>query len=210
LAEETGVILPLGHWVLTNACAQLTRWASQPDMAHLTVAVNVSAHQFAQVDFVEQVLAVLHSTGANPRRLKLELTESLLISNVQDTIGKMHALKSHGVCFSLDDFGTGYSSLSYLKRLPLDQLKIDQSFVREVLLDPNDAAIAKTIVALAQSLGLAVIAEGVETQAQRDFLAHAGCHAYQGYFFSRPLPLVDFETFVRKSFRVMAECGTIS
>jgi diguanylate cyclase (GGDEF)-like protein/PAS domain S-box-containing protein len=199
LAEETGLILPLGHWVLTTACAQLTRWASQPDMAHLTVAVNVSAHQFAQVDFVEQVLAVLHSTGANPQRLKLELTESLLISNVQDTIGKMHALKSQGVCFALDDFGTGYSSLSYLSRLPLDQLKIDQSFVREVLIDPNDAAIAKTVVALAQSLGLGVIAEGVETQAQKDFLAHAGCHAYQGYLFSRSLPLEDFEAFVRKT-----------
>jgi predicted signal transduction protein with EAL and GGDEF domain len=129
LSEETGLILPLGHWVLTTACAQLTQWASQPAMAHLTVAVNVSALQFAQVEFVEQVLAVLHSSGANPHRLKLELTESLLIGNVQDTIGKMHALKATGVSFSLDDFGTGYSSLSYLKRLPLDQLKIDRSFV---------------------------------------------------------------------------------
>jgi diguanylate cyclase (GGDEF)-like protein/PAS domain S-box-containing protein len=204
MAEETGLILPLGHWVLTTACAQLARWASQPDMAHLTVAVNVSAHQFAQVDFVEQVLAVLHNTGANPQRLKLELTESLLISNVQDTIGKMHALKAKGVGFALDDFGTGYSSLSYLSRLPLDQLKIDQSFVREVLTDPNDAAIAKTVVALAQSLGLAVIAEGVETQAQRDFLAHAGCHAYQGYLFSRPLPLEEFEAFCSQAIKVVA------
>jgi diguanylate cyclase (GGDEF)-like protein/PAS domain S-box-containing protein len=201
LAEETGLILPLGHWVLTTACAQLVQWASQPEMAHLTVAVNVSALQFAQVDFVEQVLAVLHSTGANPQRLKLELTESLLIGSVQDIIEKMFALKAKGVSFSLDDFGTGYSSLSYLKRLPLDQLKIDQSFVCEVLIDPNDAVIAKTIVALAQSLGLAVIAEGVETQAQRDFLAHAGCHVYQGYLFSRPLPLEDFEAFVRKALR---------
>jgi EAL domain-containing protein (putative c-di-GMP-specific phosphodiesterase class I) len=201
LSEETGLILPLGHWVLTTACAQLTQWASQPAMAHLTVAVNVSALQFAQVDFVEQVLAVLHSSGANPHRLKLELTESLLIGNVQDTIGKMHALKARGVSFSLDDFGTGYSSLSYLKRLPLDQLKIDRSFVCEVLTDPNDAAIAKTIVALAKSLGLGVIAEGVETLAQRDFLAHAGCHAYQGYLFSRPLSLEDFEEFVRKTLK---------
>jgi EAL domain-containing protein (putative c-di-GMP-specific phosphodiesterase class I) len=193
LAEETGLILPLGHWVLTTACTQLAQWARHAEMAHLTVAVNVSVHQFAQVDFVKQVLAVLHSTGANPQRLKLELTESLLIGNVQDAIGKMYALKAEGVRFALDDFGTGYSSLSYLKRLPLDQLKIDQSFVREVLIDPNDAAIAKTIITLAHSLGLGVIAEGVETVAQRDFLAHAGCHAYQGYFFSRPLPLADFE-----------------
>jgi EAL domain-containing protein (putative c-di-GMP-specific phosphodiesterase class I) len=197
LAEETGLILPLGHWVLTTACAQLARWASQPEMAHLTVAVNVSARQFAQVDFVEQVLTVLHSTGADPRRLKLELTESLLVSNVQDTIGKMHALKAKGVCFALDDFGTGYSSLSYLSRLPLDQLKIDQSFVRDVLCDNNDAVISKTIIALAQSLGLNVIAEGVESREQRDFLAASGCQAYQGYFFSRPLPLEAFEQMVQ-------------
>ena len=197
LAEETGLILPLGHWVLTTACAQLACWASQPGMEHLTVAVNVSVHQLAQVDFVEQVLAVLHSTGANPERLKLELTESLLISNVQDIIGKMSALKAMGVRFALDDFGTGYSSLSYLKRLPLDQLKIDQSFVREVLLDSNDAAIAKAIVTLAQSLGLGVIAEGVETSSQKDFLHRAGCNAYQGYFFSRPLPLAEFEALAR-------------
>jgi EAL domain-containing protein (putative c-di-GMP-specific phosphodiesterase class I) len=139
------------------------------------------------------VLAVLEITGANPTRLKLELTESLLVENVEEIIEKMNALKARGVGFSLDDFGTGYSSLSYLKRLPLDQLKIDQSFVRDVLTDPNDAAIAKTIVALAQSLGLAVIAEGVETQAQREFLARHGCHVYQGYLFSWPLPLEEFE-----------------
>jgi EAL domain-containing protein (putative c-di-GMP-specific phosphodiesterase class I) len=166
-------------------------------MAHLTVAVNVSAHQFRQADFVEQVLAVVNTTGVNPQRLKLELTESLLVSNIDDVIEKMFALKAKGVGFSLDDFGTGYSSLSYLKRLPLDQLKIDQSFVRDVLNDPNDAAIAKTIIALAQSLGLGVIAEGVEIAAQRDFLASAGCHAYQGYFFSRPLPLESFEAFAQ-------------
>ncbi|OZA25169.1 MAG: hypothetical protein B7X93_11025 [Hydrogenophilales bacterium 17-61-9] len=195
LAEETGLILPLGHWVLETACAQLAIWATRPEMAHLTVAVNVSAHQFSQTDFVDQVLAVLHATGANPQRLKLELTESLLVGNVQSLIEKMFALKSKGVGFSLDDFGTGYSSLSYLKQLPLDQLKIDQSFVRDILNDPNDAAIAKTIVALAQSLGLGVIAEGVETATQRDFLSGLSCHAYQGYFFSRPLPLENFEAF---------------
>jgi predicted signal transduction protein with EAL and GGDEF domain len=195
LAEETGLILPLGHWVLETACTQLALWAARPDMAHLTLAVNVSAHQFRLPDFVDQVLAVLNNTGANPYRLKLELTESLLVDNVQDIIDKMVALKTRGVGFSLDDFGTGYSSLSYLKRLPLDQLKIDQSFVRDVLTDPNDAAIAKTVVALAQSLGLGVIAEGVETEAQRDFLASSNCHAYQGYFFSRPLPIAEFEEF---------------
>lgn len=195
IAEETGLILPLGRWVLETACTQLTLWAAQPEMAQLTVAVNVSAHQFRQPDFVDQVLDVLKITGANPQRLKLELTESLLVSNLADVIQKMFALKAKGVGFSLDDFGTGYSSLSYLKRLPLDQFKIDRSFVRDVLSDPNDASIARTIIALAQNLGLGVIAEGVETQAQRDFLASSGCHAYQGYFFSRPLPLEEFEAF---------------
>jgi EAL domain-containing protein (putative c-di-GMP-specific phosphodiesterase class I) len=199
LAEETGLILPLGHWVLESACTQLALWAGQPDLAPLTVAVNVSVQQFREAGFVAKVLAVLSQTGANPNRLKLELTESLLVDNVEDIIEKMHLLKARGVGFSLDDFGTGYSSLSYLKQLPLDQLKIDQTFVRDVLVDPNDAAIAKTIVALAQSLGLGVIAEGVETQAQRDFLANAGCHAYQGYFFSRPLPLDGFEEFTRRA-----------
>jgi EAL domain-containing protein (putative c-di-GMP-specific phosphodiesterase class I) len=182
--------------VLETACRQLAVWASRPKMAHLGLSVNVSAHQFRQADFVDQVLAVLAKTGANPQRLKLELTESLLVHDVEQIIEKMFALKAQGVGFSLDDFGTGYSSLSYLKRLPLDQLKIDQSFVRDVLSDPNDAAIARTVIALAQSLGLGVIAEGVETAAQRDFLAKAGCHAYQGYFFSKPLPLDRFEAFV--------------
>jgi diguanylate cyclase (GGDEF)-like protein/PAS domain S-box-containing protein len=197
MAESTGLILPLGHWVLETACSQLALWASQPAMAHLTVVVNVSAHQFRQSDFVDQVLQVLASTGANPQRLKLELTESMLVDNMAAIIETMITLKGHGIGFSLDDFGTGYSSLSYLKRLPLDQLKIDRSFVRDVLDDHNDAAIARTIVALSQGLGLGVIAEGVETLAQRDFLAAAGCHAYQGYFFSRPLPLKAFEEFVR-------------
>ncbi len=201
LAEETGLILPLGQWVMEAACIQLALWAQRQEMAHLTIAVNVSAHQFRQSDFVEQVLAVLKNTGANPYRLKLELTESLLVENVQDIIEQMFALKAKGVGFSLDDFGTGYSSLSYLKRLPLDQLKIDQSFVRDLLKDPNDAAIAKTIVALAQSLSLGVIAEGVETEAQRDVLASSGCHNYQGYFFSRPLPLTEFDEFLRANRR---------
>lgn len=198
LAEETRLILPLGKWVLQTACTQLARWATQPEMASLTLAVNVSAHQFNQQEFVDDVLTALGDSGANPQRLKLELTESLLVQNVQEIIEKMFALKAQGVGFSLDDFGTGYSSLSYLKRLPLDQLKIDQSFVRDVLVDPNDAAIARTVVALAQSLGLGVIAEGVETAPQRAFLADSGCNAYQGYFFSRPLPAIGFEDYVRR------------
>ena len=191
-AELTGQILPIGHWVLETACAQLAAWSSRPEMAQLTLAVNVSARQFRHSDFVDQVRAIIENSGANPRRLKLELTESLLLDDVENVIAKMTALKGHGVGFSLDDFGTGYSSLSYLKRLPLDQLKIDQSFVRDVLTDPNDATIARTIVALAQSMGLAVIAEGVETEAQRDFLAASGCHAYQGYLFGRPVPAEEF------------------
>lgn len=197
LAEETGVILPLGHWVLETACCQLEKWARVPVMAHLTLAVNVSALQFAQADFVAQVRAVVQRTGANPMRLKLELTESLLVGNVTDIIEKMVSLKSQGVGFSLDDFGTGYSSLAYLSRLPLDQLKIDKSFVNDVLTNPDDAAIARTIIALAHSLRLDVIAEGVETDAQREFLAGAGCHAYQGYFFGRPLPVAGFEALMR-------------
>ena len=193
MAEETGLILPLGSWVLEAACTQLVSWAARPDLAHLTVAVNVSAHQMHQPDFVSQVLGALGKTGANPQRLKLELTENLLVSDVEHTIAKMLALKAHGVGFSVDDFGTGYSSLSYLKRLPLDQLKIDQGFVRDILSDPNDAAIARMVIALAESMGLTVIAEGVESQAQRISLASLGCHAYQGYLFSRPLPADAFE-----------------
>lgn len=193
LAEKTGLILPLGSWVLETVCNQLAKWALMPNMTNFTVAVNVSARQFRQPDFVEQVLAVLERTGVDPKMLKLELTESLFLDDVEDIISKMNALKEFGISFSLDDFGTGYSSLSYLKRLPLNQLKIDRTFVRDVLTNVNDAAIACTIVTLAQSLGLAVIAEGVETEHQRDFLAQNGCHAYQGYFFGRPQPLERFE-----------------
>ena len=198
LAEETGLILPLGLWVLENACRQLVVWAAQSISAHLTLAVNISARQFRRPDFVAQVLEVLDSTGADPRKLKLELTESMLLDDVEDVIGKMSALKAVGLGFSLDDFGTGYSSLSYLKRLPLDQLKIDQGFVRDILVDANDAAIARTIVALAKSMGLAVIAEGVESEAQRDVLAASGCQAFQGYLFGRPLPLAEFDALQRE------------
>ncbi|MFB9240493.1 EAL domain-containing protein [Massilia antarctica] len=192
-AEESGLILPLGSWVLETACIQLARWACQPDTAALTMAVNVSSRQFRRPDFVQQLLDVLARTGADPHRLKLEITESLLLDDTEDIINKMKALQEHGVGFSLDDFGTGYSSLAYLKLLPLDQLKIDRSFVRDVLNDSNDAAIARTILALGHTLGLAVIAEGVETDAQRTFLAENGCNAYQGFLFSRPVPMKEFE-----------------
>jgi diguanylate cyclase (GGDEF)-like protein/PAS domain S-box-containing protein len=196
LAEETGLIVPLGDWVLKAACSQLGAWSAMPAMAHLVLAVNVSAHQIYQVHFVENLLQLLAQTGARPERLKLELTESLLLENTERVIATMQRLKEKGIGFSLDDFGTGYSSLAYLKRLPLDQLKIDKSFVRDVLTDPNDAAIARTVIALGQSMQLAVIAEGVETQGQRDFLESCGCYAYQGYFFSRPLPLEHFESYL--------------
>ena len=198
VAEETGLIVPLGLWVLETACAQLANWAVRRETAHLTLAVNVSVRQFQQADFVEQVSAVLDRSGVDPRKLKLELTESLLVANVDDTVAKMTALKAKGVSFSLDDFGTGYSSLSYLKQLPLDQLKIDQGFIRDILIDSNDAAIAKMVVALAESMGLTVIAEGVEDEAQKDFLNHHGCHAYQGYLFSCPLSLEAFEEFLKR------------
>jgi EAL domain-containing protein (putative c-di-GMP-specific phosphodiesterase class I) len=158
------------------------------------VAINVSAHEFQQPDFVDQVAEVLASTGADPTRLKLELTESMLLGSAETAITKMTKLKDLGIRFSLDDFGTGYSSLSYLKRLPLDQLKIDQSFVHDVETDANDAAIVRTVLALGQSLGLAVIAEGVETEGQRNFLAVHGCQQFQGYLFGRPVPIEEFET----------------
>ena len=193
LAEETGLIFPMGQWVMETACQQLALWALRQETEHLSMAVNVSARQFHQQEFVDQVLAVLERTGANPKRLKLELTESMLVKDVEGIITKMATLKMKGVSFSLDDFGTGYSSLSYLKRLPLDQLKIDQGFIRNILTDPNDSAIARTIVALANSMGLSVIAEGVEIEAQRNFLADLGCHAYQGYLFSRPVPIAALE-----------------
>ena len=196
LAEDSGQILALGQWVLQTACAQLAAWASNPHMAHLSIAINVSPRQFHQPNFVEQVIAAIAQTGADPRALELELTEGLLLHDVEDTIEKMLQLKRHGIAFSLDDFGTGYSSLAYLKRLPLDQLKIDQGFVRDVLTDANDAAIARTVVALGTSLGLRVIAEGVETAAQRDFLQHNGCTTWQGYYFSRPLPVAEFAEWV--------------
>lgn len=207
LAEETGLILPLGQWVLETACTQLASWAAQPRTSKLTLSVNVSARQFHHPDFVDQVLAVLAKTKADPNLLKLELTEGMLLDDVEDIIAKMNALKAHGVSFSLDDFGTGYSSLSYLKRLPLCQLKIDKSFVRDVLTDPNDAAIAQTIIALAKSMGLSVIAEGVETEAQRILLEQHGCLAFQGYMFSKPATIGEFEQMVENYARQHPEGG---
>ncbi|MBC7617943.1 MAG: EAL domain-containing protein [Candidatus Saccharibacteria bacterium] len=199
LAETTGLILPLGKWVLSTACNQLAQWALEPLMAHLTLAVNVSARELREPDFVAQVAKALKRSGALAQRLRLELTETVLVHRVEDIIVKMDELRQLGVGFSLDDFGTGYSSLSYLKQLPLDLLKIDHSFVRDVLNDPNDAAIARTIVGLGKSLGLAVVAEGVETLAQRDFLADIGCFVYQGFLFADPMPIDDFNAFVARA-----------
>jgi diguanylate cyclase (GGDEF)-like protein/PAS domain S-box-containing protein len=193
LAEETGLIVPIGLWVLEVACAQLKAWQDDALTRDLTLAVNVSARQFRQADFVAQVQRVLLECGAKPSLLKLELTESVVLENVDDTIEKMQALKLLGVEFSMDDFGTGHSSLSYLKRLPLDQIKIDRSFVRDIATDPNDAAIVNTIIAMTRTLCLNVIAEGVETEAQREFLDRHGCHVFQGYLFSEPVPLAHFE-----------------
>ncbi len=198
LAEDTGLILPIGAWVLETACQQLALWAGKPKLEHLSIAVNVSARQFSESNFVSQTLATLERTGANAQRLKLELTESVLIADAEDVIVKMNRLKAIGIGFVIDDFGTGYSSLSYLKRLPLERLKIDQSFVRNILMDSDDAEIARAVIAMATSMGLGVIAEGVETEAQRDFLARLGCHTYQGYLFSRPLPVADFELLVQR------------
>jgi diguanylate cyclase (GGDEF)-like protein/PAS domain S-box-containing protein len=192
-AEACGLIVPLGRWILRTACLQLVRWAAQPNMAHLHLAVNVSARQFKHPGFVGDVLAVLDETHAPPDRLKLELTESQLVDDVEAVISKMMQLKKRGVRFVLDDFGTGYSSLSHLKRLPLDQLKIDQSFVRDLLTDPNDEAIVTTIVALGKALEIEVIAEGVETAAQRAALEQRGCLHFQGYSLARPGPAEALE-----------------
>ena len=193
LAEQTGLILPLGQWVVESACAQLAAWARNPATQALVLSVNVSARQFRQPEFAAQVLAALRRHGAQARLLRLELTESLLLTDTEEMIAKMEYLRAKGLSFSLDDFGTGYSSLSYLKRLPLNQLKIDRAFVRDVLTDSNDAAIVRTILALARSLDLSVVAEGVETTGQLDFLKRQGCPAFQGYLFGRPGPAETLE-----------------
>ncbi|MDM7457178.1 MAG: EAL domain-containing protein [Tepidimonas sp.] len=189
LAEQSGLIVPMGQWILEQACRTLARWSSDPERSHWTLAVNLSARQLRQPDLVDTVLRVIDASGCDPKKLKLELTESQLLHDVEDTIKKMEALSARGIRFALDDFGTGYSSLAYLKRLPLSQLKIDRTFVRDLLDDPNDAAIAQTILQLADSLGLDVVAEGVETAAQFEALYAMGCRLFQGYHFGRPAPL---------------------
>ena len=193
LAEETGLIIGIGQWVLEQACAQLAQWQQDPALAELSLAVNVSARQFSEAGFVQQVADILHATGANPHRLKLELTESTLLHNMEDTIARMQELQQLGVQFSLDDFGTGYASLQYLQRLPLDQLKIDRSFVQGLLSGDSDPAIVRAIIAMGQALHLEVIAEGVEERSQQQNLALLGCRHYQGYLFSAPVPLAHFE-----------------
>ncbi|TSA50074.1 MAG: bifunctional diguanylate cyclase/phosphodiesterase, partial [Nitrosomonadales bacterium] len=192
LAEETGLILPIGQWVLEAACKQIKSWETDPRTRDLQLAVNVSARQFRQPDFVEQVHEVIKQTAINPRRLKLELTESLVLDDIADTIAKMQTLQKLGVHFSMDDFGTGYSSLAYLTQLPLDQLKIDRSFVSNIGVKSADAVIVQTITGMAKNLGMEAIAEGVETLSQRGFLEDAGCMFYQGYLFGKPVPVEQF------------------
>lgn len=199
LAEESGLILPLGKWVLDAACRQLKRWEENSLTCHLTLSVNVSVKQFSQVDFADQVKATLQRHAINPALLKLELTESAFIHNIEAIILTMETLKKTGLQFELDDFGTGYSSLQYLKKLPLERLKIDQSFIHDIESDDNDKQIVLTIIAMAKNLGLSVIAEGVETEGQRLILQNHGCMHYQGYLFGKPLPIDEFERSLRSS-----------
>lgn len=194
LAEETGLILPIGQWVLNDACAQIKTWEKSPHTKNLKISINVSARQFHQPDFVDQVINAVTKHSIDPVKLKLELTESLVLNNIDLTILKMNTLKQFGMHFSLDDFGTGYSSLSYLTKLPLDELKIDQSFVRNISTNKKDAVVVQTIIGMAKTLGLNVIAEGVETEAQRQFLEKHGCKFCQGYLFGKPVPLAVFES----------------
>lgn len=196
MAEETGLIQPIGVWVLKKACEELATWSRNPAMAHLTMSVNVSASQLRQPDFVQEVIDIVTRSGASPAQLKLELTESIFAADVQATMQKMTALRNVGIRWALDDFGTGYSSLNYLKHLPFDQLKIDQSFVRDLQTDSNDKAIVQTLIDLSNSLNMMLIAEGVETTDQLDLLIKKGCCRYQGYLFSRPLPMHEFVLFV--------------
>ncbi|MCF7989840.1 MAG: EAL domain-containing protein [Thiohalocapsa sp.] len=197
VAEETGLIVPIGRWVMHTVCAQLQRWQKDPAMRGLSISLNVSARQFRQADFVEQVLEAIDDTGIDPARVCLELTESVVLQGLDEVIARIRRLKSYGIAFSLDDFGTGYSSLSYLKRLPLDEVKIDTSFVQDVPGDMNDSAIVRTILAMGRSLRIKVIAEGVETEQQRDFLAQNGCDAYQGYLFAKPMNIDELEHWLK-------------
>lgn len=199
VAEETDLIVPVGQWVIDAACAQLQLWQQQEHTRGLVVAVNISANQLRQEDFVAEVRATLRRHGVEPRLLKLELTETALLDDIEDTTAKMQALRESGVQFSLDDFGTGYSSLQYLKQLSLDQLKIDRSFVRDIETDESDKAIVRTIIAMAASMNVGVIAEGVETEAQYRWLLEQDCTHYQGYLFSKPLPAVEFESLLAQA-----------
>jgi diguanylate cyclase (GGDEF)-like protein/PAS domain S-box-containing protein len=205
VAEETGLILPIGLWVLQSACAQLKKWQQKPETKHLTLSVNVSARQFHQIDFASQVAQAITQHGINPSLLKLELTETMLLDRADSTIATMNAIRELGVGFSLDDFGTGYSSLQYLKELPLEQLKMDQSFVRDIALDGDDKAIACTIIAVAQRLQMEVIAEGVETQEQMQFLLAHGCQRFQGHYFGKPLSVTQFEKTLKRTNRAIAQ-----
>jgi EAL domain-containing protein (putative c-di-GMP-specific phosphodiesterase class I) len=199
LAEETGLILPIGQWVLETACAQLKTWKNKPQTQRLQLAINVSALQFHQIDFVEQVRIALKKTAADPNRLKLELTESMVLKDVDNTIVKMQTLKAIGVNFSMDDFGTGNASLSYLTQLPFDQIKIDRSFVCNISIKHTDAVIMQTIIGMANNLGIEIIAEGVETEAQRAFLERHGCSLCQGYLFSKPVSVEEFEQMLQQN-----------
>ncbi|WP_151671403.1 putative bifunctional diguanylate cyclase/phosphodiesterase [Nitrincola schmidtii] len=198
LAEESGLIVPIGKWVIESACKLLSNWQFNPSLRHMQLAVNVSAKQFRQENFVEMVLSIIEQTGAPADKLKLELTESILLENVEKAIRKMKALRAKGITFAMDDFGTGYSSLQYLKRLPLDQIKIDQSFVRDIVDDPEDTVIIQTIIAMGQALSIEVIAEGVETEEQLSLLSAYGCHRYQGYLFTKPVSLSDCLSLIKR------------
>jgi len=192
LAEESGLIVGIGHWVLETACGQLTRWSRSEATRDLSLSVNISPKQFGQEWFVSEVAEIINRTGANPARLQLEITEGMLLRNVEDAISKMGQLRRLGVSFALDDFGTGYSSLAYLQRLPINILKLDQSFVRDLGIDERSDAIARTVIQMGQSLGLDVLAEGVETEHQRHLLQQRGCAKFQGYLFGRPIPMERF------------------
>ncbi|MBK7356312.1 bifunctional diguanylate cyclase/phosphodiesterase [Propionivibrio sp.] len=198
LAEDSGLILPIGQWVLETACAQLKKWADSEATRHLQLAINISARQFHQPDFVEKVLAAVRNADIDPNKLKLELTESLVLKDADDTIRIMNELNAFGIHFSMDDFGTGYSSLAYLTQLPFKQLKIAQSFVRNIGVRPADAVIVQTIIAMANTLEMAVIAEGVETEEQRAFLEQHGCPFCQGFLFGKPVPVEEFEALLKQ------------
>jgi EAL domain-containing protein (putative c-di-GMP-specific phosphodiesterase class I) len=193
LAEDSGQIIPIGTWVLREACLRLKTWEKSAHNGDLRLSVNVSARQFGQSDFVNQVSMALANAGCQARLLRLELTESLVLQNIEDVVSKMRALKELGVSLAMDDFGTGYSSLSVLRHLPLDELKIDQGFIRELLVDSEDMVIVQTIISMGNNLGMEVIAEGVETAEQAELLGKFGCMAYQGYLFGKPMPIAEFE-----------------